>query len=287
MDEPPVNVPGYRVAAVQMNPRIGEIEANRATILARIDEATRAGATLVVFPECALTGYGFHDRDEAMPYAEPIPGPSLLAIAAACARAGAFAVVGMLERDGGRLYNACALVGPQGVIGSYRKVHLPFLGVDRFADPGDRPFAVQDAGGVRIGMHICYDGAFPETCRVLTLLGADLLVLPTNWPTHSECAAEHSIITRALENHVYAMAVNRVGEERGFRFIGRSSIVAPGGRTLAAASPDAEEILYAEVNPALARDKHLVRVPRLHEIDRIADRRPSFYGPITAPNGRD
>jgi len=59
--------------------------------------------------------------------------------------------------------------------------HLPFLGVDRFADPGDRPFAVLEVEGLRIGMHICYDGAFPEACRVLTLLGADVLVLPTNW----------------------------------------------------------------------------------------------------------
>ncbi|HKM53406.1 MAG TPA: carbon-nitrogen hydrolase family protein, partial [Isosphaeraceae bacterium] len=59
-----------------------------------------------------------------------------------------------------------------------------------------------ELAGLRIGMHLCYDGSFPETARVLTLLGADLLVLPTNWPTHSECAAEHMIPTRAMENTV-------------------------------------------------------------------------------------
>ena len=127
------------------------------------------------------------------------------------------------------------------MVGSYRKVHLPYLGIDMFVDPGDRDFAVHDAGGVRVGMHICYDGSFPETARVLTLLGADLLVLPTNWPTHSECAAEHMIPTRAMENNVYVMAVNRVGEESGFRFIGSSSIVDPSGRVLARAGGDAEE----------------------------------------------
>ncbi|HEX8201275.1 MAG TPA: carbon-nitrogen hydrolase family protein, partial [Isosphaeraceae bacterium] len=236
---------------------------------------------------CALTGYGFASRAEALECAEPIPGPSLHRIAAACAELGVFAVVGLLERDGERLFNACALVGPAGLVGSYRKVHLPFLGVDRFADPGDLPLAVHDAGGVRIGMHICYDGSFPETGRVLTLLGADLLVLPTNWPRHAECAAEHMIACRAMENVVYALAANRVGEEAGFRFIGRSSICGPSGERLAFASADREEILSAEIDPARARQKRQVRVPGLHEIDRIADRRPRFYAPLVEPNGRD
>jgi 5-aminopentanamidase len=275
-----------RVAAVQMEPKLGEVAANRHAILAKLREAARAGARLVVFPECALSGYGFGGRDEARECAEPIPGPSLHRLATACAELGVFAVVGLLERDDDRLFNACALVGPAGVVGSYRKVHLPYLGVDRFADPGDRPFAVHDAGGVRVGMHICYDGTFPETGRVLTLLGAELLVLPTNWPTHAEGAAEHLMACRALENVVYAMAVNRVGEERGFRFIGRSSIVGTGGERLAFASPDREEVLYAEIDPARARQKRLVRVPGLHEIDRIADRRPRFYTPLVEPNGR-
>ena len=179
------------------------------------------------------------------------------------------------------------LAGPDGVVGSYRKVHLPFLGIDMFVDPGDRPFAVHDAGGLKVGMHICYDGGFPETARVLALLGADLLVLPTNWPTHSECAAEHMIPTRAMENTVYVMAVNRVGEESGFRFIGASSIVDPSGRRARQGGARSEEVLQAEIDPSLARRKHLVRVPGRHEIDRIADRRPGFYQILVAPNGRE
>jgi len=266
------------VAGVQMEPKLGRVAENRATVLVRLAEAAAAGARLVVFPECALTGYGCEDKAEAMALAEPVPGPSVAEVSAACARLGTFAVFGLLERDGERLFNACVLVGPSGLVGSYRKVHLPFIGVDRFADPGDRPFAVHDAGGVRIGMHICYDGAFPETGRVLTLLGADVLVLPTNWPRHAESAAEHLMACRALENVVYAMAVNRIGEERGFRFIGRSSIADPNGHVLTAAGPDSEEILYAHIDPALARRKRLVRVPGKHEIDRINDRRPEFYG---------
>ena len=95
------------------------------------------------------------------------------------------------------------------------------------------------------------------------------------------------IACRAMENTVYSMAVNRVGEEAGFRFIGRSSIFAPNGDKLAFADPVAEQILYADIDPERSRRKHLIRVPGLHEINRIADRRPAFYAKIVEPNGKD
>jgi predicted amidohydrolase len=276
-----------RVAAVQMEPKLGRIEANLERILDRIDDAARQGARLVVFPECALAGYGFASREEGLAHAVAVNSAPVARVAAACLEHDCFCVFGLLERVGQRLFNACILTGPKGVVATYRKVHLPYLGIDMFADPGDTPFTVHNAGGIKVGMHICYDGAFPEPARVMSLLGADLLVLPTNWPTHSECAAEHMIPTRAMENTVYVMAVNRVGEESGFRFIGRSSIVDPAGRRLAQAGPDSEETLFAEIDPALSRKKRLVRVPGRHEINRIADRRPGFYKLLTEPNGRD
>jgi 5-aminopentanamidase len=126
-------------------------------------------------------------------------------------------------------------------------------------------------------MNICYDGAFPEAARVMALDGADLIVLPTNWPPGAECTAEFVINARAMENHVYYLAVNRVGTERGFRFIGQSKICGPHGEVLAEARHENEAILYAEIDPALARRKRVVRVPGLHEIDRFADRRPEMY----------
>lgn len=270
-----------------MEPKLGRLSDNLSRIVEGLRTAAGKGAHLVVFPECALSGYGFSSRDEGMQHAVAVGGPEVREVIAACDSSRCYGIFGLLERDGSRLFNACVLVGPDGLVGSYRKVHLPFLGIDMFVDPGDRPFAVHDAGGLRVGMHICYDGSFPESGRVLSLLGADLLVLPTNWPTHSECAAEHMIPTRAMENTVYAMAVNRVGHESGFRFIGMSSIVDPSGRVLARAGEDAEEILFAEVDTARARQKHLVRVPARHEIDRIRDRRPRFYEKLIAPNGRD
>jgi predicted amidohydrolase len=275
-----------KIAGVQMTPKFADVPVNRAAILNGLAGAADLGARLVVFPECALTGYCFESRAEALPHAETIPGPTSEAVARVCRERGVFAAFGLIERDGDRLFNACALVGPGGVVGSYRKVHLPSLGLDKLVDPGDRRFAVHEVGGLRVGMQICYDGGFPEATRVQALLGADLIVLPTNWPTHAECAAEHQMATRAMENVVYAIAVNRVGEERGFRFIGRSSVHGTGGERLAYASPDREEILVAEIDPARARRKRQVRVPGKHEIDRFSDRRPEFYTPIVAPSRR-
>lgn len=269
-----------KVAAVQMDIVFADRDANLARIAERLREATRAGAQLTVFPECSLPGYCFDSIEEARPHAEPVPGPHTLKLAAICRELGIHAIVGLLEEDGERLFNAAVLVGPAGILASYRKVHLPYLGVDRFTTPGNRPFAVHAAGDLRVGMSICYDAAFPEAARVLALEGADLIALPTNWPPGAECTADFVINARAMENNVYYIAVNRVGNERGFRFIGQSKICDPRGRILAEARHENEAILYADIDPAFARQKHVVRVPGKHEIDRFADRRPELYGRI-------
>jgi predicted amidohydrolase len=271
----------WKIAAVQMDCALADKRRNLGVIREQLREAARGGARLVIFPECALTGYGFDSRDEALPLAEPLPGPAADAVAAECRALDVWAVFGLLERGGGgELFNACALVGPQGFVAGYRKIHLPFLGVDRFTTPGDRPFAVHDLGGLRVGINICYDGSFPESARVLTLLGADLVVLPTNWPPGARSTVCYLIQARALENHVYYAAVNRVGEERGFRYIGQSRIVRCDGDILAQAGDHDAEILVAEIDPAVARNKRLVKIPGKYELDRLADRRPEMYRPL-------
>jgi len=261
-----------------MDISIGDKEKNLAAMTEAMRQTAQAGAMLTVFPECALPGYCFDSLDESRPFAETIPGPGTSAIAEACRRLDQFAIFGLLELDGDRIFNACVLVGPDGVIGTYRKVHLPFLGIDRFTTPGDRPFAVHEIRGLRVGMNICYDGSFPEASRILALDGADLIVLPTNWPPGSECAAGYAVNTRAMENAVYYMAVDRIGVERGFHFIGQSKICDTSGSTITEAAHADPAILYAEIDPARARNKHLVRVPQKHEIDRLKDRRPELYG---------
>ena len=271
-----------KIACIQMDVEIGNVEANRKKILERIKLAADRGAELVIFPECAVTGYCFDSLEEATPFGEPIDGPSSQAIAEACRGTGSHAVVGFIEKDGANYYNAAMLVGPDGVIGNYRKVHLPFLGVDRFLTPGDKPFHVFDLPLGRIGINICYDASFPEAARALKLLGAELIILPTNWPTGAWRTAEFIINTRACENHVNFAAANRCGVERGWEFIGRSKVVDYNGDTLGEASREGEEMLVIEVDLQEADKNKIVNVAGSYEIDRLADRRPEFYGSITS-----
>jgi predicted amidohydrolase len=267
-----------------MDVALANVPQNLERIGRSIGEAAAGGAKLVIFPECAATGYCFESIAEARAHAQPVPGPITQSLQQQCRQHDCFVICGMLEAAGDKIFNAAVLVGPDGVIGSYRKVHLPYLGIDMFTAYGDRPFAVHEAGGVRIGMLICYDASFPEATRCLALAGADLVVLPTNWPPGSECVAQSTIRTRANENGVYFAAVNRVGTERGFPFIGMSSICAPNGDVLAAPTGTREEIFYADIDPERARRKRMIRVPDKHEIDRFGDRRPEMYGPLLEPH---
>jgi predicted amidohydrolase len=274
----------WKIAGVQMDCRLAENGHNLDTVRARLREAAGRGARLVVFPECALTGYAFESKDEAWPHAEPMPGPSAEVLAADCRELGVWAIVGALERieETKDLFNVAMLIGPDRLRALYRKIHLPLLGVDRFTTPGDRPFGVHDLGGLRVGITICYDGSFPESARVLMLQGADLVVLPTNWPTGAASTVKYLVQARALENHIYYAAVNRVGIERGFPFIGQSRLVDVNGELLASGG-DGPEILYAEISPERARDKHIVKIPGKYELHRTADRRPEMYGLLSEP----
>jgi predicted amidohydrolase len=281
-----------RIAGVQTDVIFKDTAANLSKLDAIVRSEAASGTELIIFPECFASGYCFDSLEDALPFGESIPGPATDRVAALCRELGTHVVFGLLERDGGRLYNTAALVGPEGLIGSYRKVHLPWLGVDRFTTAGDRPFEVFTAAGVRIGMLICYDGGFPEASRVLALAGADLICLPTNWPPGGAFMADYSINARAMENGVYFAAVNRVGTENGFSFIGKSRICHPTGATLNSLDHAEAGILRADIDPAVARNKRVVRVPGKHVIDRMADRRPAFYSAVVQPHdlkrpGRD
>jgi predicted amidohydrolase len=261
-----------------MDPKLADPAGNLARCLNSLETAAQAGARLVVFPEAALTGYVYQDLAEAVPYAEPIPGPSTGALAEACRRLDVHMVAGMLEKDGDDYYNASALIGPAGFIGKYRKLHLPYLGVDRFVKPGNLAPAVYETGIGRIGLAICYDLDFPEYARVLALMGAQILVTATNWPDDIEFVPDHIVQTRARENVVNHIAVNRAGVERGVTFIGRSKVVDTNGATLAEGKHFEEDLIYADIDPDAADQKRKVVIPGELEVDAFADRRPELYG---------
>jgi len=271
-----------KVAAVQMDVKLLEKERNLEKILASLESAARAGAGIVVFPECALTGYCFAGREEADPIAEPVPGPSSEKLWAAAKRLDCATVVGLLERDGDRVFNAAVVVTPQGIVGTYRKLHLPYLGIDRFVAPGDKPFPVFETAHGKIGINICFDCSLPEAGRELKLKGVQLLAICTNWPLGSD-SWQHVPQVRAMENHFHVVAADRVGQERGFRFAGHSQIVDFAGKTLAEAGETEETILFADLDLMGADRNRVVRVRGQWEFDRIAARRPEMYGPLAEP----
>lgn len=268
-----------RVAMVQMDVRRGEKEANRNHIVGRLRESAERGAKLIVFPECALSGYVFNSLEESLSATETIPGETTRVLAEVCRELDVYAVVGLLEQDGDNVYNSAFVVGPEGLIGNYRKSHLPILGIDRYVERGCE-LAVFDLPFARIGVLICYDVRFPEASRSLALRGADIIILPTNWPQGAESSPDFLTRARAFENRVYLLACNRVGVEQGVRFIGRSQVVAPDGKILGEANGDTGEILEVEVEPYAARQKRLVFEPGVFEFDLIGGRRPDLYGDL-------
>jgi 5-aminopentanamidase len=272
-----------RVAGIQMDCTLGDRAGNLASVLAKLREAAAGGAKIAVYPECVLSGYGFANRADALAASCPADGPEIHALADACAKLHISAVVGFLERYDAKLYNSAAIIAPDGVRGIYRKIHLPCVGADRFADPGEEPFRIYDIDGLILGVGICFDASFPEAIRTLALLGADLVALPTNWADAARKMAVLVSRVRALENHIYFLPVNRVGTESGFHYIGHGSVVGPNGDFIIQAEHDRETIFYADIDPAVSRAKKIIHCAGEYEIDRVNWRRPEFYGELTRP----
>ena len=272
-----------KIAGIQTDIKIGDAESNLANMQSKLQQLSDEGLFLTAFPECFLTGYCFESLQEALDNSVARDADEVNRVRELAAKFDTNIVFGFLERQNeagtDRVYNACGMATTAGDLHIYHKVHLPKLGVDQFTTAGDS-FNPVDVDDVKIGMNICYDCSFPEPARLLALQDVDLIVLPTNWPPGAGSTADCIPNARALENAIYYMAVNRVGTERGFEFIGKSKICHPDGYDLASANHAGEAILIADFDPEIARQKHLVRVPDKHEIHRFADRRPEHYGPI-------
>ena len=272
-----------RVAACQIDPQLGEVDRNLEHIERVVAEAAAAGAKLVVLPEAAVTGYVFENLDEALTVAQRAVAVAEQRLADAAVKAGLVLIVGTLEAEGREVFNTALIFSDDGRRFRYRKMHLPYLGVDRFATPGPDAPEVYDLAGMRVGVLICYDLRFPEAARICALEGADLVALPTNWPVGVQFHPGIFAPARAAENHVYLLACDRVGEERGTTFIGRSMLLDCNGKELAVASDTEEAILFGDVDPDLARQTHHRRIPGEHEWDTINDRRPGLYGRLLEP----
>lgn len=251
-----------RVACIQMEPKVGELGANIADSVARIDAAAAQGARLMVLPELCSSGYVFETRAEAYALAEEIPhGPASRAWIDAARRHDCYIVAGIAERVGQRLFNSSVLIGPDGHVGTFRKMHL-WAAENLFFEPGDLGFPVYATPIGRIGMLICYDGWFPEAYRLCALQGADIVCVPTNWvPIPGQDPSQPAManvlaMAAAHSNSIFIAAADRVGTERGQPFLGCSLIVSYTGWPVAGpASDTAPETIVADLNLSEARRK--------------------------------
>jgi predicted amidohydrolase len=259
-----------KIGLMQFAPALGNVAATMATIERLASEA--AGADLVVLPELCNSGYNFVSADQAWQTSEAIGGPFTQFLESLCRRHGFYAVSGLNERDGERLYNSAILVGPGGYRGRYRKLHL-FMNELDFFQPGDQGLPVFDLGFCRVGMLVCFDWVYPEAWRVLALAGADVICHPSNLVLPG--LAQRAVPIRALTNRVYVITANRVGSEGDLTFTGLSTIAGPRGELLAQTPAEGEAVAVVEADVELARDKQIT--PRNHL---LAGRRPDAYAPL-------
>ena len=263
------------LALLQYAPRYLEVARNLDQVEILLE---KADVDLVVLPELFATGYFFKSQHDLARVAEPVPGGSTTQRLLGWARtSGATFVAGLAEVEEDRFYNSAVVVGPEGDVGVYRKVHL-FYEEKLYFTPGDVGFPSFDvksrAGDVyRLGVMICFDWYFPEAARSLALGGADVIAHPSNL-VRKDCP--RSMPIRALENHVFTATANRIGQESNgqetLTFIGQSLICSPEGDVLAQAGREEAGLLRATFDPAAARDRQITAHNHL-----LADRRPEAY----------
>lgn len=261
------------VALTQISCKVGDRDFNIKKIERYVKQAKAKRANLIVFPELALTGYTC--RDLVYEMAESIPGPSVRQLEGIARNEKMHIVLGMLERSSktkAALYNTAVLIGPEGLIGKYQKMHLPTHSVfeeKRYFRSGYST-PVFDTSLGRLGLAICYDVFFPEITRLLRLKGAQLVICISASPSVRRGFFEVLTKARALENTVFLAYVNLVGIEDGLQFWGGSRMIGPSGRILAQAKYDEEDMVVTNIDYS-DMDRIGVFVPMLRDL------RPELY----------
>ena len=288
-----VKTGGLRVALVQSNSEVGSQtydprEANLERAIAAIGKAAAAGAQLAVFGEMYLSGYRTDEWLHRWASILDPPDPHVSAVVEVAAKHGIHVIMGLGAfgaKVPGDVYNTAILVGPTGVIGSYRKVHVAAFAQETgevsqercFYSPGKAIPVFPTAIG-SIGLQVCYDLNFPEISRVQALEGADFIVNVSASDAHSIAHWEHVTFVRAVENAIWYINCSVVGVQRGDRFFGGSRVVDPAGRVVAMGKVDEEDLVVADLDLALGRKARA----RTHV---FSTRAPALYSAISAPVG--
>ncbi len=280
-----------RIAVAQYEPRVGELQRNREAAVAWAETAANGGAQLCVLPELASSGYVFNGEEEAGRLSEDADtGETVAAVIDVCRRRSLYVVAGLDEAAADCRHNSAVVLGPEGRLATYRKLHL-FYDEQSWFRPGSE-LVVVDLPVARVGVAICYDLWFPEVARGLALRGAEVIAVPTNWVSsfrrrlhdeHGYCQGDIMAMAAAAANGTPVACADRVGVEREVTFLGASIIVGADGWPMAGpASPDREEILFADVDLG-AVERARWRTPRNHL---LRDRRPDVYASDPAHGAR-
>jgi predicted amidohydrolase len=235
-----------KIASIQMNCELGDKEKNLAKASALIKEAAAKGAKMIVLPELFNTGYRVEESDVDL--AETVPGPTTDFLGRLASELDVYLIAAILETGVSRgvIHDTAVIIGPKGFIGSYRKIHLWDAENTRFTKGEEYP--VFDTSFGKVGLQICYEVGFPESARILTLKGADIIFYPSAFGKARYYAWDIATRSRALENGVYVIASNRTGTEKGETiFGGISRIVTPNGSVLSEAVND-DDIIISEIN---------------------------------------
>lgn len=262
-----------RVGFLQFDPIFGEVTRNLDAVSQKLSRET---CDLMVLPELFASGYQFVSEAEVQALSEPVPGgPTTQRLAEIARERTMHIAAGLPERGADGYYNSAVLVGPQGFIGLYRKTHL-FFEETLWFRPGDTGFQVWDIGKAKVGLMICFDWYYPESARTLAIKGAEIICHPSNLVL-PHCP--DAMVTRCLENRVFAVTANRIGTEaRGGKppltFIGHSEVVTPRGKILHRALRDRDEVAVVDIDPAEAVNKALNPYN-----DLLKDRRVELYNP--------
>lgn len=257
-----------KVALAQISCKVGDKNSNIRKIEYYVKQAKKKRASLIVFPELALTGYVC--RDLVYELAESIPGPAVHRLEDIAKREKMHIVLGMLEKSSKAkavLHNTAVLISPKGFVGKYQKMYLPTHSVfeeKRYFRGGYRTPVFNTSIG-KLGLIICYDVYFPEITRLLRLKGTQLVICISASPSVRRGFFEVLTTARALENTMFLAYVNLVGIEDGLQFWGGSRMVAPSGSIIAQAKYDEEDLVVAEINYS-DMDRVGVFVPLLRDL---------------------
>ncbi|NIV12682.1 MAG: acyltransferase [Aliifodinibius sp.] len=262
-----------RIGYFQFHPLFGQIGKN----VKKVIEALRqVEADIMVIPELPFTGYYFQSRDEVKSWAEdPQQSTTVDSLVSLCKDRDFYLVTGFAEKHQDKYFNSALLLGPEGLIHTYRKLHL-FNEEKHWFDPGDTPLQVDEIRGAKIGIMVCFDWIFPEVTRILTVQGADIIVHPSNLVL---AYCQQTMLSRSIENLIYILTANRFGSDKRpqgeLRFTGQSQIVAPKGELLHRSPSQKEDLFVTEIDVELARNKNMTQLNQI-----IEDRRPEYYAKL-------